>query len=275
MIPGIWAWPIAWMVVLFLVWGGREGQDLVSVGCFSLLSYLQGLDEYLSRCSVTMCWIIEKAIVWSGSSWEANWPYSRSCHLWLNGTLNRSIYICEILFKRGKGKQFQLVVICRVATSHSSAQGQQKLISLAEEQIPSVLLLVLPVGGLGRIPLSSGNLDPRVEGSLLFTTGSIFWGLFLQAWADLKLRKVMKVPTGLGLCSAQWGFRMRFSLLLQLPRVPLFPTTDFCCWITLRKNHQNLCTLEILLQGEGPPFYLPAVPYCFQTARLWRKHPFG
>lgn len=205
MIPGIWAWPIAWMVVLFLVWGGREGQDLVSVGCFSLLSYLQGLDEYLSRCSVTMCWIIEKAIVWSGSSWEANWPYSRSCHLWLNGTLNHSIYICEILFKRGKGKQFQLVVICRVATSHSSAQGQQKLISLAEEQIPSVLLLVLPVGGLGRIPLSSGNLDPRVEGSLLFTTGSIFWGLFLQAWADLKLRNVMKVPTGLGLCSTQWA----------------------------------------------------------------------
>ena len=40
---------------------------------------------------------------------------------------------CKILFKRWKGEQFQLVVICQ------GTMGQQKLISLAEEQIPPVL----------------------------------------------------------------------------------------------------------------------------------------
>ena len=41
---------------------------------------------------------------------------------------------CKILFKRGKGEQFQLFVICQ-----GTVQGQQKLISLSEEQIPSFL----------------------------------------------------------------------------------------------------------------------------------------
>ena len=41
---------------------------------------------------------------------------------------------CKILFKRQTGEQFQLVVICQ-----GTALEQQKLISLAEEQIPPVL----------------------------------------------------------------------------------------------------------------------------------------
>lgn len=40
------------------------------------------------------------------------------------------------------------------------------------------------------------------------------------------------------------------------------------------KDHQILCTLGFLLQGEGASLLLLAIPFCFQTTQRQWKHPF-
>lgn len=86
--------------------------------------------------------------------------------------------------------------------SHPSGQGQQRLTALAEEQILSVLGLVLFLGGLEKIPPSSRNLDPIVEGFLHFPTGLRkvhFLGTQLPGLSWLEAPRVGEARTGPGL----------------------------------------------------------------------------
>lgn len=109
--------------------------DLVLVDLFSSLSYPQGLEEYLSLVSAqSIC--VEELKKQQFDQVLAGKPNGHTHALppvikWHSEPFH---VFCKILFKRQKGEQFQLVVICQ-----GTALGQQKLISLAEEQIPPVL----------------------------------------------------------------------------------------------------------------------------------------
>lgn len=57
MIPGIWAWLGAWLVILFLVWEGRYGHAIWFwlFVFFIIISSGSRRISVTSKCSVNMC----------------------------------------------------------------------------------------------------------------------------------------------------------------------------------------------------------------------------
>lgn len=103
----------------------------------------------------------------------------------MTDTFNHLNMFVTFYFKKEKRDEIP-VVIGQVPLSHPSRQRQQKLTSLAGEVSSSVLLLVLPLGGLERIPWRSDKQHHSGGFSALHHRprgGVIFWGL--TSWLKL------------------------------------------------------------------------------------------